>query len=112
MNPIQPVSIMESEWFRYKALYDKLTTESDFITNKFMTVGEWKTKYEEFLKVLRNNNDFSEQYLKERIIYATFLEMCTKSKIKDDGLLTDITEYIGILVNNTLDEIMVWSEEE
>ena len=86
MNPIQPVSIMESEWFRYKALYDKLTTESDFITNKFMTVGEWKTKYEEFLKVLRNNNNFSEQYLKERIIYATFLEMCTKSKIKDDGL--------------------------
>lgn len=112
MNPIQPVSIMESEWFRYKALYDKLTTESGFITNKFMTVGEWKTKYEEFLKVLRNNNNYSEQYLKERIIYATFLEMCTKSKITDDGLLTDITEYIGILVKNTLDEIMVWSEEE
>lgn len=112
MKTIQPVSIMESEWFRYKALYDKLTTESDFITNKFMTVGEWKTKYEEFLKVLCNNNDFSEQYLKERIIYATFLEMCTKSKIKDDGLLTDITEYIGILVNNALDEIIVWSEEK
>ena len=112
MNPIQPVSIMESEWFRYKALYDKLTTESDFITNKFMTVGEWKAKYEEFLKVLRSNNNYSEQYLKERIIYATFLEMCTKSKITDDGLLTDITEYIGILVNNTLDEIIIWSEEE
>ena len=38
--------------------------------------------------------------------------MCTKSKITDDGLLTDITEYIGILVNNTLDEIIIWSEEE
>ena len=112
MRIIQPVSIMESEWFRYKALYDKLTTESDFITNKFITVGEWKAKYEEFLKVIKANYAYSEQYLKERIIYATFLEMCTKSKIKDDGLLTDITEYIGILVNNTLDEIMVWSEEE
>lgn len=112
MKTLQPVSIMESEWFRYKALYDKLTTESDFITNKFMTVGEWKAKYEEFLKVLRNNNNFSEQYLKERIIYATFLEMCTKSKIKDDGLLSTITEFVGVVVNNTLDEIMVWSEEE
>ena len=112
MNPIQPVSIMESEWFRYKALYDKLTTESDFITNKFMTVGEWKAKYEEFLKVIKANYDYSEQYLKERIIYATFLEMCTKSKITDDGLLTDIIEYIGILVKNALDEIIVWSEEE
>ena len=38
--------------------------------------------------------------------------MCDKSLIPDDTQLTEIVNYIKILVDNTLDEIICWSEEK
>lgn len=106
MQPV--VSIMESEWFRGKALYDRLC--KDMVLNDSITVGEWKDNYEKFLKALRNHN--ASEYLKQRIIYITFLEVCDDSKIADTALLNTVAEHLSVLVKNTLEDIMSWSEEE
>lgn len=106
MQPV--VSIMESEWFRGKALYDRLCKDMIDL-DESTTVREWKDNYEKFLEALRNHN--VSEYLKQRIIYVTFLEVCDDSKIADTALLSTVAEHLSVLVQNTLEDIMSWSEE-
>lgn len=109
MKTIQPVSIMESEWFRYYQLFITLQKWAE----KGLTVKNFKDDMTQFFKNIEPiKKECKYDYLEQRILYATFLEMCEKSLIPDDVQLTEIVNYIEILVNNTLDEILSWSEEE
>ena len=100
MKTIQPVSIMESEWFRYYQLYNSLLKWAE----QGLTVKDFKDDMIQFF--------CKYDYLEQRILYATFLEMCDKSLVPDDTQLTELVNYIKILVDNTLDEIICWSEEK
>ena len=90
MKTMQPVSIMESEWFRYYQLYNSLLKWAE----QGLTVKDFKDDMTQFFKNIEP------------------IEMCDKSLIPDDTQLTEIVNYIKILVDNTLDEIICWSEEK
>lgn len=109
MKTIQPVSIMESEWFRYYQLYNSLLKWAE----QGLTVKNFKDDMTQFFKDIEPiKKECKYDYLEQRILYATFLEMCDKSLVPDDTQLTELVNYIKILVDNTLDEIISWSEEK
>lgn len=108
MKTIQPVSIMESEWFRYYQLYKSLLKWAE----QGLTVKNFKDDMTQFFKDIEPmKKECKYDYLEQRILCATFLEMCDKSLVPDDTQLTELVNYIKILVDNTLDEIISWSEE-
>ena len=101
MKTIQPVSIMESEWFRYYQLYNSLLKWAE----QGLTVKDFKDDMTQFFKNIEPiKKECKYDYLEQRILYATFLEMCDKSLVPDDTQLTELdsNKYVPFETLNDL----------